>query len=673
MAEQQYEAAAIEAGVQSLSDAQLLTLHHQIQNNDGANYNADLVTAVEQRANRVLDDDAQLATLDDGTTINATDFLYGNLAEESTKNANEYNATIANALNTIANNSKQAQEDLTWYRENYAKAQSEFQEAAEQFAKATGTEEVSFEQATTFSEKGADWEKELSKTLKEKYGTVNAQTGEVEIDASKLSDEERNALATMKDIADEVEIRSTIGNEQIIQNAGMKQYDDKIVNSYRGSGTGGEVDDLEGIGESDSGSGTGKGGNGKGNGSGYGEGDGDGLEEQLSKAKASNKGDGDGLEEQLSKAKASKSGDADVESVFSQNPINDNTADDIAAYMTAIASEPQINHIFSNTHYSVNAVPEWSFSVDFIPCTKTVTSFVNLSELKLLTKAIQTITANEKSVNIQKLNYLGLSHPFFTKMSQTHGDLNVTFAENEEYQVTRLLVKLLKYGSFVPSFPTYEIVDVVDTNEMRKAILNDPDLLMTHAPSDDESPAYKLNAAVLNKDTAGEIPDREFNKLSKTNKYLFDIVLKLYRPCDAHAFGDNKSNHPQYIYHYHKCWIKNLGSIELNYNDDTQIDREVVFSYQYLTTSTYDEYLAKHLSQPREASQDEMINYADNLSYLPDLDDEFVDNTTMNRSPANMSEGAARDFVETYAPKAQPNSMNGYSDYLNRKATTRGY
>lgn len=382
------------------------------------------------------------------------------------------------------------------------------------------------------------------------------------------------------------------------------------------------------------------------------------------------------MAEQQYEAKASKSGDADVESVFSQNPINDNTADDIAAYMTAMASEPQINHIFSNTHYSVNAVPEWSFSVDFIPCTKNVTSFVNLTELKLLTKAIQTITANEKSVNIQKLNYLGLSHPFFTKMSQTHGDLNVTFAENEEYQVTRLLVKLLKYGSFVPSFPTYEIVDVVDTNEMRKAILNDTDLIMTHAPSDDESPAYKLNAAVLNKDTAGEIPDGEFNKLSKTNKYLFDIVLKLYRPCDAHAFGDNKKNHPQYIYHYHKCWIKNLGSIELNYNDDTPIDREVVFSYQYLTTSTYDEYLAKHLSQPREASQDEMIKYIDRINdlmyELPDLDED-VDNTTMNRSPAPMSEGAARDFVETYAPKAQLNSMNGYSDYLNRKATTRGY
>ena len=654
MAEQQYEAAAIEAGVQSLSDVQLLTLHHQIQNADGGNYNANLVTAVEQRANRILDADAQLATLEDGTAVHATDFLYGTLAEESSTNADEYNVVISDALTTIANNSKQAQEDLNWYRENYAEAQNKFQDAAATFAKETGTTEISFEQAANQSEGTPDWVKSFQEDLKDNYG----QDDSGEVDTSNMSDESIEAYKTMVAITNEMQIHSFVGSDHAIQNAGMKKYDDKTVTSYRGSGTGGEVDNLEGIGESDSGSGIGKGGNGTGNGSGSGE------------------GDGDGLEEQLSKAKSSKSGDVDVDSVFSKNPINDNTADDIAAYMTAMASEPQINHIFSNTHYGVNAVPEWSFSVDFIPCTKTVTSFVNLTELKLLTNSIQTVTANEKTVNIHKLNYLGLSHPFFTKMSQTHGDLNVTFAENEEYQVTRLLVKLLKYGSFVPSFPTYEIVDVVDTNEMRKAILNDTDLIMTHAPSDDESPAYKLNAAVFNKDTAGEIPDGEFNKLSKTNKYLFDVVLKLYRPCDAHAFGDNKSNHPQYIYHYHKCWIKNIGSIELNYNDDTQIDREVVFSYQYLTTSTYDEYLAKHLSQPREASQDEMINYADNLNYLhelPDLDDEFVDNTTMNRSPAHMSEGAARDFVETYAPKNQQNSMNGYSDYLNRKATTRGY
>ena len=654
MAEQQYDAAAIESGVQSLSDAQLLTLYHQIQNADGGNYNANLVAAVEQRANRVLDADAQLTTLEDGTSINSTDFLYGNLAEESSKNADEYNAVISNALNTVANNSKQAQEDLKWNRENYAEAKSEFEEAAATFAKETGTTEISFEQAANQSEGTPDWVKSFQEDLKDQYG----QDDSGEVDTSNMSDESIEAYKTMVAITNEMQIHSFVGSDHAIQNAGIKKYDDKRVTSYRGSGTGGEVDNLEGIGESDSGSGIGKGGNGTGNGSGSGE------------------GDGDGLEEQLSKAKSSKSGDVDVDSVFSKNPINDNTADDIAAYMTAMASEPQINHIFSNTHYGVNAVPEWSFSVDFIPCTKTVTSFVNLTELKLLTKAIQAITANEKSVNIQQLNYLGLSHPFFTKMKQTHGDLNVTFAENEEYQVTRLLVKLLKYGSFVPSFPTYEIVDVVDTNEMRKAILNDTDLIMTHAPSDDESPAYKLNAAVLNKDTAGEIPDGEFNKLSKTNKYLFDIVLKLYKPSDAHAFGDNKKNHPQYIYHYHKCWIKNFGSIELNYNDDTLIDRDVVFSYQYLTTSTYDEYLAKNLSQPREASQEEMINYAENINdlhELPDLDDEFVDNTTMNRSPAAMSEDAARDFVETYAPKNQQNSMNGYSDYLNRKATTRGY
>lgn len=646
MAEQQYEAAAIEAGVQSLSYVQLLTLYHKIQSTDGSGYNANFVTAVTQRAERVLDADEQVTALEDGTAVHATDYLYGNLAEESSTNADDYNTIVNDALTTVANNSKQAQEDLNWYRENYAEAKSKFKEAAATFAKETGTTEITWEQGNSYSEGTAEWVSNLQEDLKAKYG----QTDSGEVDTSNMSDEAIEAYKTIVAITDEMAIHSTVGNDNVIQNAGMKTYDDKTVTSYRGSGTGGEVDNLEGIGESDIGTGIGKGGNGTGNGTGSGEGDSDGS---------------DSTEEQLAKAKASKSGDVDVDSVLSKSTINDNTADDIAAYMTAMASEPQINHIFSNTHYGVNAVPEWSFSVDFIPCTKTVTSFVNLSELKLLTKAIQTITANEKTVNIQKLNYLGLSHPFFTKMRQTHGDLSVTFAENEEYQVTRLLVKLLKYGSFVPSFPTYEIVDVVDTNEMRNAILNETDLILTHAPSDDESPAYKLNAAVLNKDTAGEIPDGEFNKLSKTNKYLFDIVLKLYRPCDAHAFADNENNHPQYIYHYHKCWIKNLGSIELNYNDDTQIDREVVFSYQYLTTSTYDEYLAKNLSQSSEASQEETINASNS-------NEKFTDNT-MNRSPANMSEDAARDFVETYAPKNQQNSMNGYSNYLNKRATTRGY
>lgn len=594
MANQQFDNAAVEAGVQSLNYVQLLTLYHQIQNTGGDNYSSQLTKAVTSRAEHILDNDDRIDNLEDGTEVHATDFLYGSLNETGVANSQEYNKTIADALNTVASNMEQAQNDLTWYRENYAKAKDEFEEAAATFAKETGTDEVSFEQAMTYSEEGANWQTNLSKTLKEKYAD---DTSNDTVDATKMSDKAQEALATMKEIVEELEIHSTIGNDKIIQNAGMSLYNDYEVDSYRGSSTNGKSDDLEGIGEDNIGTGVGKGGNGTGNGTGNGSGD----------------GDGDDAKTALEKAKTSKSGDIDVDSIFSKTANNDNTADDIAKYMEAMSNEPQINHIFSNTFYGTNAVPEWSFSVDFIPCTKTITSFVNLDELELLTKAIQTISANEKSVNIQKLNYLGLSHPFFTKMKQTHGDLNITFAENEEYQVTKLLIKLLKYGSFVPSFPTYEIVDVVDTTAMRKAILNNDDLVVTYAPSDDESPAYKLNAAVLSTYGTGEIPDAKFSELSNTNKYLFDVVLKLYRACDAHAFGDSKDNQPQYVYHYHKCWIKNLGSIELNYDNDDMINREVIFSYQYLTTSTYDEYLAKNLAQPKELSQKEMIKYFDNI------------------------------------------------------------
>lgn len=630
---------AMNAGIDRLSNAQILLLYHAMQTSDNKNNNKVLTDAIATRAESILEINADLGKDDNGKTVDAISYFYDDLDKED---KTQYKSAVQDTINVLNDNVRQAQDDITWYRENYAEARDSYEEAAKTFAKETGTEYQNFEEWTQ-NRKNEDYDnREIVKQVEEL------------VKSNKLSDAAKEAGVKMLDIYTELEAHSIVGNDNIIQNAGMKAYDDKSVTSYRGSGTNGKVDDLEGIGEDNIGTGIGKGINGTGNGTGTGDGDGDG--------------------DKLAKAKASKSGDTDVDSVFAKTSITNNTIDDISSYIEAMSNEPQINHIFSNTFYNIPPVPEWAFSVDFIPCTKTITEFVNLDELKLLTRAIQTITANEKSVNIQKLNYLGLSHPFFTKMQQTHGDLNITFAENEEYQVTRLLVKLLKYGSFVPSFPTYEIVDIVDNAEMRQAVVNNDELIVTHAPSDTESPAYKLNAAVLNKNQMDEIPDDEFSKLFTTNKYLFDVVLKLYRASDTHAFGDIAENKPQYVYHYHKCWIKNLGSIDLNYDDDNPIDRTVILSYQYLTTSTYDEYLAKNLYTPKEMSQEEILDYIDNVEALNELEDLDVDidDTTMNRSPANMTEKAAKDFVETYAANSQTNNMNGYSEYMNRKTTTKG-
>ena len=53
-----------------------------------------------------------------------------------------------------------------------------------------------------------------------------------------------------------------------------------------------------------------------------------------------------------------------------------------------------------------------------------------------------------------------------------------------------------------------------------------------------------------------------------------------------------------------------------------------------------------------------MNNYFENLNEannLPELDEDYT------------------SFMQSYAPTTAANSMNGYSNYMNRKNTTRGY
>lgn len=287
---------------------------------------------------------------------------------------------------------------------------------------------------------------------------------------------------------------------------------------------------------------------------------------------------------QIGKVSGRASGyfDEDYDTV-STNVQTDTTASEAIAYANAISKEHEINHIFHNDFYSVNALPYWSFAVEFIPCYKSdndYASFVTTSDLKILSEALFKINAAEREVHTNKLFYLGMSHPFFTKMPHSHGDLNITFAEDEEYSVTHILIKLLKWASYMPSFPTNELVMSPSVGKLRHNLLNNIETQLTKAPTDTESPIYRLNAP------------ESVEKLPYKNKYVFDVILKLYKPADVHLFGD-VDKYPQYIYKYNKCWLKNIDALTLNYDDDSPIDRSVTFSYQYLTTYTYYEYIRR--------------------------------------------------------------------------------
>ena len=241
-----------------------------------------------------------------------------------------------------------------------------------------------------------------------------------------------------------------------------------------------------------------------------------------------------------------------------------------------------INHIFHNSHYQDDPVPAWSFSVDFVPLCMSDKRFTNLytfEDSKTLTKAVLNITANEKTINTQTINYLGLQHPFFTKLSQSHGDLKITFAEDEMFSISTILKNVLKYASYLPNFPTNKVY------ELKKGDWEDE--IIAHAASDDISPKYRLNATNL------KITDQNTAALVHDFKFVFDILLKIYKAENAHIFADEAAP-PGFVYHFHKCWLKNIAGIELNYDDDKPIDRPVVFSYQYMSGVPYYEWISRN-------------------------------------------------------------------------------
>lgn len=315
--------------------------------------------------------------------------------------------------------------------------------------------------------------------------------------------------------------------------------------------------------------GTGEGANSTTGGSGLGDGTGDGY--------STGDGSGDNVE--------SSSNNKVSQSTQSTERISAGTALDDAAAAASYAYNQHngaINHIFHNSHYQDDPVPAWSFSVDFIPLCMSDKRFTNLytfEDSKTLTKAVLNITANEKTINTQSINYLGLQHPFFTKLSQSHGDLKITFAEDEMFSISTILKNVLKYASYLPSFPTNKVY------ELKKGDWEDE--IIAHAASDSISPKYRLNATNL------KITDQNTAALVHDFKFVFDILLKIYKAENAHIFADEAAP-PGFVYHFHKCWLKNIAGIELNYDDDKPIDRPAIFSYQYMSGVPYYEWISRN-------------------------------------------------------------------------------
>lgn len=531
---------AINTGVQSLSNEQVLAVYHAVQTGDSSGLSQDFKDALEARAEVILDNNDIVGFAGTGNEI------YANTYYEELNNLSktkEYRDAVIAAGKQVDAVARKEQANIDWNRENYAKAVAEYNENAEIVKKNLGLD-LDFEAGTHYSETATEQIDEYN-TLLKKYNKEDG-TGST-LDAETLA-----ALSRMKEIADELELHSTVGNDTLLQQTGVR--DENSVNSYFGSGTGGTADDQQGIGESNIGTGIGAGGSGKGNGNGVGDGDGNGGQVATSV-----------------KGGYNSNGTPIATTPVSQTD-NSNDADAIASYLSKINDDVPINHIFHNSFYQNDPVAHWSFSIDFIPSVQLQNNNINLYECgQRLTKAVIAASVPDRNVKSTVSHYKGMSIELPAR-AKTAGTLQMRFAETETFPISTILNQLYQ---FARSDTYFERIDnVISTLQNEEQIARYTQLLRAYRQA---------------------IPD---------GGHLYNILVKIYKMKDVQAFSEDNEVQPLFVYFFVGCDLQTVNQIDFNYDDDKPIDVSCVWMYQYFEELTFDEYRQRYGAGAQPVSTD---------------------------------------------------------------------
>ena len=535
---QQIEQAAIDASISTLSDVQVLTLYNYCVRND-----VDRSDALEARVNTILDSDRVVGYDDKGKELHAVSYLDELDAAYNTK---EYNELLNATQKTINEVASKEQDNINWYRDNYAAAIAEYNENAEIIKKNLGVD-LNFEAGTTYTSAWSDDVTEYNELFK-KYNTADGK-------GSTLDAESLSAISRMKEITDELEAHSFIGNDKLLQQTGAR--DENSVSAYYGSGTGGTANDQQGIGQSDIGTGIGSGGSGNGTGSGVGDGDGDGGTVEAKKGGYNSNG-------------------TPIETEAVKQTDNSKDVNAIESYLTMINDDAPINHIFHNSFYQNDPVAHWSFSIDFIPAVRLVNSNVDLYECgQRLTKAVIAASIPDRNVKSTVSHYKGMSIELPAR-AKTAGTLSMRFAETNTFPISSILNQLYQ---FARSDTYFESIDnVLATLETEEQIAKYEQILRAYRQS---------------------IPD---------GSHLYNILVKMYKMKDVRAFGEDEDIRPTFVYYFVGCDLQTVNQIDFNYDDDKPIDVSCVWLYQYYEELSFDEYKQRYGAGAQPVSIDYVPN-----------------------------------------------------------------
>lgn len=191
-----------------------------------------------------------------------------------------------------------------------------------------------------------------------------------------------------------------------------------------------------------------------------------------------------------------------------------------------------IRSIWDNSFYkNYTPIPKWAFEVNF--CNLSDPKFID--DIEILNKAITNAVWGKKEAGaIVPLYYAGImvNHP--GRMS-TAGEMSLTFNENSELEVTKILEEIFSLYTFDEKY--------LDESENGKAI------------------PYKKIDTWKGNDIEVVVHDTSWKGAIET---------------------EGKSRLRKYI--FHNCFATSLEEVEGQYDSDDIVQRVIRFSYDYMTT-----------------------------------------------------------------------------------------
>lgn len=187
-----------------------------------------------------------------------------------------------------------------------------------------------------------------------------------------------------------------------------------------------------------------------------------------------------------------------------------------------------LNNIYANNFYDKGPIPLWSFAVDFDIKTPSLSE----TELFKLSKAIQNCQFGERGVQTQDIFFNGFKRAVPT-MATTDGTLNLTFNENTNLDITKIVSKIYKYSyNDLATSQDYFQLDSEDTDS-----------------------------------TSSDTYDYRTTQFEP-----FKVNLKIYKPTKcalALDSGDNDDFLLKVV--YYNCTITKINNVEFDYAKDTDV------------------------------------------------------------------------------------------------------